>query len=639
MAKLQKQEYDSSTIQVLEGLEAVRKRPGMYIGSTGKDGLHHLVHEIVGNSVDEALGGYCTEIEVVINHNAVDEDIITVTDNGRGIPVDVMPQYNKSALEVVTTMLHAGGKFDHESYGYSGGLHGVGISVVNALSSYMLVKVHRDGKVYYQSYAHGVPTNSLSEMGPSDKTGTIVTFVPDSEIFDSIVFDYNTLAERFREIAFLNAGLKITLRDERDDVRSDTFQYAGGISSFVQFLNSGKDTLYSAPITISGSKDDVVIDAAIQHNLTYSENIITFVNGINMREGGSHVTGFRSALNRAVNNLAIDHKLIKDDVKLTGDDLREGMTVVISCKVRDPQFEGQTKTRLGNSEVRGIVESIVNDALEVYFDAYPDVLKLIIGKAVEASRAREAARKAKELTRRKNALVSGGGLPGKLADCTERDPAKSELYIVEGDSAGGSIKQGRSRHFQAVLPLRGKILNVERSTMESLLKNAEIKNIITALGCGIGEHFDINKLRYHTIALAADADVDGSHIRTLILTFIFRHMRQLIEDGHVYIACPPLYQIKKGKTIRYALDDGEKDKIVSELGGDAKLQRYKGLGEMSPEQLWDTTLDPEKRTLIRITMCDVEEANIIFETLMGTDVAARRSFIEANAKYAFNLDV
>lgn len=625
-------EYSASQIKVLEGLEAVRERGSMYIGDIGIGGLHHLVYEIVTNSIDEHLSGYGNEIYVTIGF----DNSIKVEDRARGIPIDIVPEYGISALELVITKLHAGGKFDHQSYALSGGLNGVGISITNALSEYMVAEVHRDGKIYRQRYERGNVKSGLEVVGATDHTGTTIIFKPDSQIFENTVYDYTTLANRFRELAFLNPNLKIVFRDERDN-KGETFQFEGGISSFVEFLNTGKEKLYEPPIFISGKQEDIMIEIAIQHNKSYSENVMSFANLINMREGGSHLVGFRAGLTKTLKSYAITAKLIKEDSSLSGEDLREGLTAVVSVKLSDPQFEGQTKTKLGNAGVRGIVENIVSQELLEWLEGHRDIAEIIINKACEASRAREASRKAKETARRKNALGSGG-LPGKLTDCVERDPSKCEIFLVEGESAGGSSRQGRNRQYQAVLPLRGKVLNTERSTIDKLLKNDEIKNIVIALGAGIGNDFDIKKLRYDKIILNSDADVDGSHIKTLLLTLFFRYMRQLIEDGHVYLACPPLYEIKKAKVVKYAYSDEQKDNIIKEMGDKCHITRYKGLGEMNSDKLWETTMNPETRTMVRIKLTDAEEADRVFSMLMGTDVPARRAFIEENATYA-TLDV
>jgi len=624
--------YDASHIQVLEGLEAVRRRPSMYIGSTDSLGLHHLVYEVVDNSVDEALGGFCSEIDVTINPGGS----VSIRDDGRGIPVDNHPQFNRPALEIVLTVLHAGGKFDHESYGVSGGLHGVGVSVVNALSEWMEVQVRRNGRIYWQRFEKGKVVSDLEERGSSDHTGTTITFKPDTSIFEETEFSFDTLSSRLRELAFLNRGLKITIKDDRSD-KENIFQYAGGIISFVEYLNKNKEVLHEQPVYFSRSKNGTQVEVALQYNNSYAENIFSYANNINTREGGTHLMGFRAALTRTVNDYARNNKLFKNEMKLGGEDLREGLVAVISVKLPDPQFEGQTKTRLGNSSIRGIVESMVAEGLGEYFEENPLVATTIVEKAAEAMRAREAARKAKELTRRKNAL-SSGGLPGKLADCSDNDPAKCEIYIVEGESAGGSAKQGRNRHFQAILPLRGKILNVERARLDKILKNAEIRNMIVAFGTGVGDDFDISKARYHKVVIMTDADVDGSHIRTLLLTFFYRYMRPLIDAGYVFIAQPPLYQVKKGKQANYAYSDEQLNELVAGMNKPV-IQRYKGLGEMNPEQLWETTMDPEGRIMLRVTLEDAVEADRIFTILMGDQVEPRREFIEKHAKYVKNLDI
>jgi len=627
------EDYDASHIQVLEGLDAVRRRPAMYIGSTGVAGLHHLVYEVVDNSIDEAMGGYCTEINLILHSDGC----VSVKDNGRGIPVDIHDQYKKPALEIVMTMLHAGGKFDHESYKVSGGLHGVGVSVVNALSEWLEVEVRRNSLLYWQRYEYGKPASDLEVHGVSDDTGTVVKFKPDSLIFESVNFSFDTLSNRLRELAFLNKGLKITLNEEATG-KSREYLYEGGIVSFVEHLNKNKDVIHELPIYVSGTKNGTFVEVALQYNNSYNEVLLSFANNINTREGGFHLSGFRSALTKTGNEHAKSKGLIKGDTKLSGDDLREGLTAVISVKLSDPQFEGQTKTKLGNSAIGGIVNSLVSEKLSEFFEENPLVAKKIVEKATQASRAREAARKARELTRRKNALGSGG-LPGKLADCTEKNPEACELYIVEGESAGGSAKQGRNRYFQAVLPLRGKILNVERARLDKILKNVEIRNIITALGTSIGSEFQIDRARYHKVIIMTDADVDGSHIRTLILTFFYRYMQPLIEAGYVYIAQPPLYQVKKRSSASYAYSDTELARILESTGGKAQVQRYKGLGEMNPDQLWDTTMDPENRTLLKVTLEDAIEADEIFSILMGAKVEPRREFIEAHASEVKNLDI
>lgn len=629
-------DYGANQIQILEGLEAVRKRPGMYIGSTSARGLHHLVYEVVDNSIDEALAGYCTHIEVTIHK----DNSITVTDNGRGIPVD-MHESGKPAVEVVLTVLHAGGKFGGSGYKVSGGLHGVGVSVVNALSTNMEVKVKRDGKIHEITFEKGVTKEPLKVVGQTDETGTLVHFVPDAEIFDETVYDYDTLRHRLRELSFLNRGITIILTDERpEEVRQETFYFEGGISSFVEHLNRNKEVINPEPVYFNGTKDTTVVEIALQYNTSYSENIYSFVNNINTEEGGTHLAGFKSALTRAANDFARRQGIIKNNEdNLVGEDIREGLTCVISIKLREPQFEGQTKTKLGNSEVRGIVDSIVSEGLSEYFEENPVISKKIIEKSIMASRAREAARKARELTRRKNALEVSS-LPGKLADCSVKDPEQAEIYLVEGDSAGGSAKQGRDRRFQAILPLRGKILNVEKARLDKILNNEEIRTMITAFGSGIGSEFDITKRRYGKIIIMTDADVDGAHIRTLLLTFFYRYMRLLIENGHVYIAQPPLYQIRKGRSHWYTYSDEELAQKLDEIGRDGiTVQRYKGLGEMNPEQLWETTMDPEKRTVLQVHLREAEEADSIFTILMGDKVEPRRRFIEEHANLVRNLDL
>ena len=629
-------DYGANQIQILEGLEAVRKRPGMYIGSTSARGLHHLVYEVVDNSIDEALAGYCTHIEVTIHK----DNSITVTDNGRGIPVD-MHESGKPAVEVVLTVLHAGGKFGGSGYKVSGGLHGVGVSVVNALSTNMEVKVKRDGKIHEITFEKGVTKEPLKVVGQTDETGTLVHFVPDAEIFDETVYDYDTLRHRLRELSFLNRGITIILTDERpEEVRQETFYFEGGISSFVEHLNRNKEVINPEPVYFNGTKDTTVVEIALQYNTSYSENIYSFVNNINTEEGGTHLAGFKSALTRAANDFARRQGIIKNNEdNLVGEDIREGLTCVISIKLREPQFEGQTKTKLGNSEVRGIVDSIVSEGLSEYFEENPVISKKIIEKSIMASRAREAARKARELTRRKNALEVSS-LPGKLADCSVKDPEQAEIYLVEGDSAGGSAKQGRDRRFQAILPLRGKILNVEKARLDKILNNEEIRTMITAFGSGIGSEFDIAKRRYGKIIIMTDADVDGAHIRTLLLTFFYRYMRPLIENGHVYIAQPPLYQIRKGRSHWYTYSDEELAQKLDEIGRDGiTVQRYKGLGEMNPEQLWETTMDPEKRTVLQVHLREAEEADSIFTILMGDKVEPRRRFIEEHANLVRNLDL
>ena len=635
------QEYSADQIQVLKGLEAVRKRPGMYIGSTSSRGLHHLVYEIVDNSVDEALAGYCSHIQVFIHP----DNSITVNDDGRGIPVGVNHATGKSAVEVVFTILHAGGKFGGGGYKVSGGLHGVGASVVNALSEWLVVKIKRDGKVYEQRYERGKVLFPLKEIGscPAEETGSSVTFKPDSEIFEVLEYDFATLKQRLRETAFLTRGLKISLKDERDGGKEAVFHYEGGIKEFVQYLNKSKNALYDDIIYAEGIANDIMVEVAFQHNDAYTENIYGFVNNIVTPEGGTHVEGFRNALTKTLNDYARKNKLLKEsEANLTGEDIREGLTAIISVKIEDPQFEGQTKQKLGNSEARGAVNRILSDALEVYLEQNPQVGKIIVEKSVLSQRAREAARKARDLTRRKTAL-DGMSLPGKLADCTEKDPKQCEIFIVEGDSAGGSAKTARSRKTQAILPLRGKILNVEKARLDRIYGNAEIKAMITAFGTGIHDDFDISKLRYDKIIIMTDADVDGAHIATLMLTFLYRFMPDLIREGHVYLAQPPLYKIEKNKKVWYAYSDAELEKIMLDIGRDSsnKVQRYKGLGEMDADQLWETTMDPEKRILRRVNMDEdaSSELDVTFTTLMGDKVEPRREFIEENARYVENLDV
>jgi len=624
--------YDASQIQVLEGLEAVRRRPSMYIGSTDSLGLHHLVYEVVDNSVDEALGGYAKVINVLLNRDGS----VSVADDGRGIPVDRHPQLGRPALEIVMTVLHAGGKFDHESYNFSGGLHGVGVSVVNALSEWMEVEVRRNGRIYWQRYQRGSVASDVEVRGHSEDTGTTVTFKPDGSIFEETEFNFDTLSSRLRELAFLNRSLRITIKDERTEKEND-FCYEGGIISFVEYLNANKETLHKPPLYFTRSKNGTAVEVALQYNNSYNENVFSYANNINTREGGTHLMGFRAALTKTVNEYARTNKIFKTEIKLGGEDLREGLVAIVSVKLPDPQFEGQTKTRLGNSSIRGLIESMVSEGLSEYFEENPIVATTIVEKAGEALRAREAARKAKELTRRKNAL-SSGGLPGKLADCSNSDPGKCEIYIVEGESAGGSAKQGRNRHFQAILPLRGKILNVERARLDKILKNAEIRNMIVAFGTGIGDDFDINKARYHKIVIMTDADVDGSHIRTLLLTLFYRYMRPLIDAGYIFIAQPPLYMVRKGKQVSYAYTDEELNALVQSMAKPV-IQRYKGLGEMNPEQLWETTMNPEKRTMLKVTLEDAVEADRIFTILMGDQVDPRRQFIESHARFVKNLDV
>ena len=629
-----KKEYDASQITVLSGLDAVRKRPGMYIGSTGPRGLHHLVYEVVDNSIDEAMAGFCSTITVTITP----DNSIRVEDNGRGIPVDNHPKYNVSALEVVMTKLHAGGKFEKGAYKVSGGLHGVGVSVVNALSTTLEAFVHKKGKIYYQKYERGTPVAPVTTIGDTDKIGTIVVFKADPEIFEITEYSFDTLSNRLRELAFLNKGIKIKLVDERTNQNEEYF-YEGGIVSFVSFLNKNKNILHN-PIYFEKQKDALQIEIAMQYNDGYNENVHSFVNNINTHEGGTHLSGFKTAMTRTLNTYAEKNKFLKDELKITPEDIKEGMTAIISVKIPEPQFEGQTKTKLGNSEVKGVVDSIVSAALSTFLDENPKIAKTVIEKMLFAAHAREAARKARDLVRRKSVFESGS-LPGKLADCSEKDPKKCELYLVEGDSAGGSAKQGRNRNYQAILPLKGKILNVEKARIHKVIENNEVGTIITALGCGIGEEFDISKLRYHKIVIMTDSDVDGAHISTLLLTLFYRYMKPLIENGFVYIAQPPLYLVKKGNQKIYALDDKEKDKVLAELGdkNGIYVQRYKGLGEMNPEQLWETTMNPENRTMKKIEIEDAVAADMMFTVLMGDEVEPRRDFIEKHAKDVVNLDI
>lgn len=629
--------YDAEQIQVLEGLEAVRKRPGMYIGSTSERGLHHLVWEIVDNSIDEALAGYCDEINVIIE----EDNSITVTDNGRGIPVGMHEKTGRPAVETIMTVLHAGGKFGGGGYKVSGGLHGVGASVVNALSVEMEIFVHRDGKIYYISFSKGKLTTELKVVGETDITGTRIHFVPDPEIFtETTEYDYETLANRLRELAFLNKGLSINIEDKREDREKEKFYYEGGIKSFVEHLNRNKEVLHE-PFYAEKEQEGIQVEIALQYNDGFTSNILSYANNIHTHEGGTHESGFKTGLTRVINDYARKINIIKEnDQNLTGDDVREGLTCVISIKHPDPQFEGQTKTKLGNSEARTITDSAFSELFLQFLMENPDTAKIIVNKGLMASRARMAAKKARELTRRKGALEISN-LPGKLADCSSRDASISELYIVEGDSAGGSAKQGRDRHFQAILPLRGKILNVEKARLDRILSNQEIRSMITALGTGIGEEFDITKARYHKVVIMTDADVDGAHIRTLLLTFFFRYMRPLIEHGYIYIAQPPLYQVKQGKSIYYTYSDNELEDILEELPKQPKpgIQRYKGLGEMNADQLWDTTMDPEQRTLLQVQLKDAIEADHIFDMLMGDKVEPRRNFIQENAVYVKNLDI
>ena len=637
-----KTEYGADQIQILEGLEAVRKRPGMYIGSTSSRGLHHLVYEIVDNAVDEALAGYCDTVEVTINK----DNSITVIDNGRGIPVGINHKAGLPAVEVVFTILHAGGKFGGGGYKVSGGLHGVGASVVNALSTWLEVTIYHEGKIYRQRYERGKTIYKLKVIGDcdSEKTGTMVTFHPDPEIFEETVFDFHTLKHRFREIAFLTKGLKIIAKDNRGEEPKETvFHYEGGIREFVQYLNKSTTALYEEILYFEGTKDGVMVEVAMQHNDSYTENTYGFVNNITTPEGGTHVVGFRNALTKTFNEYARKNKLLKDsDANLSGEDIREGLTAIISVKIEDPQFEGQTKQKLGNSEARGAVDNIVANQLEIYLEQNPAVAKIIIEKSVLSQRARDAARKARDLTRRKTAL-EGMSLPGKLADCMDKDPSKCEIYIVEGDSAGGSAKTARSRATQAILPLRGKILNVEKARLDRIYANAEIKAMITAFGTGIHEDFDISKLRYNKIIIMTDADVDGAHIATLLLTFLYRFMPELIKQGHVYLAKPPLFKIERNKKVYYAYSEKEQDEILNEIGrdGNNRIQRYKGLGEMDAEQLWETTMDPERRILLKVVMDEEtsSEVDLTFKTLMGDKVEPRREFIEENARYVKNLDI
>jgi len=650
-----KSNYSAESIKVLEGLEAVRKRPAMYIGDVGKRGLHHLVYEVVDNSIDEALAGHCTRITVYFNKDGS----VTVEDNGRGIPVGMHKEEKKPAVEVVMTVLHAGGKFDKDTYKVSGGLHGVGVSVVNALSSWLWVEVKRDGKVYKQDYKIGVTQNKIKEIGKTKKSGTKVCFLPDSSVFNTTLFEYDIIAERLRELAYLNQGLEINLKDLRiEDGQSDSFKFKGGLSDFVKHLDEKNNPLHNKVIIVRKEDGEIPVDVALRYGNTYNDNILTFVNNINTIEGGTHLSGFRSALTRAMNNHASKNNLIKtkktEKLSLTGEDFREGLTAIISVKVPEPQFEGQTKTKLGNGEVKGLVDKIVYEGILDFLEENPSIGRKVIEKALLAARSRSAAKKARELIRRKSALGSSS-LPGKLADCSNKDPVFCELYLVEGDSAGGSAKQGRDRKNQAILPLRGKVINSEKARVDKLLSNNEIQSIITALGTGFGGgddetgeksagDFNIEKIRYHKIIIMTDADVDGSHIRTLLLTFFYRKMRQLIDGGYLYLAMPPLYRLHQGKKAYYAYDDNERDLIMERMKKDNKttkigLQRYKGLGEMNPEQLWDTTMDPEKRTLLQVTVESAEAAAVTFQNLMGSDVEARRSFIEKNAKFVANLDI
>ena len=647
--------YSAENIKVLEGLEAVRKRPAMYIGDVGKRGLHHLVYEVVDNSIDEALAGYCSKITVVFNKDGS----VTVEDNGRGIPVDIHKEEKKPAVEVVMTVLHAGGKFDKGSYKVSGGLHGVGVSVVNALSEWMWVEVKRDGKIHRQEYKIGEPQTDLKTVGTAKKTGTKVCFYPDNNIFKTIGFEYDIISERLRELAYLNKGIEIQLKDERsEDGESDVFKFKGGLSDFVKYLDVHNNPLHNKIITVNREDGEVPVEVALRYGNTYNDNILTFVNNINTIEGGTHLSGFRSALTRAMNNHASKNNLIKakknEKITLTGEDFREGLTAIVSVKVAEPQFEGQTKTKLGNGDVKGVVDKVVYEGILDFLEQNPSIGRRIIEKALLAARSRSAARKARELIRRKSAL-GGSSLPGKLSDCSNRDPVFCELYLVEGDSAGGSAKQGRDRRTQAILPLRGKVINSEKARVDKLLSNNEVQSIITALGAGFGGSedesgekspgdFDLEKLRYHKIIIMTDADVDGSHIRTLLLTFFYRKMKEVIDGGHLYLALPPLYRVSQGKKESYAYDDNERDLLIERMKKDNKntkvgIQRYKGLGEMNPGQLWETTMDPEKRTLMKVTVESAAEAAETFQNLMGSDVEARRGFIERNAKFVVNLDV
>jgi DNA gyrase subunit B len=642
--KQKKEEYTAGQIQVLKGLEAVRKRPGMYIGTTSSRGLHHLVYEVVDNSIDEAMAGHCTHVKVTVHEG----NSVTVEDNGRGIPVDIHPTEKVPGVEVAMTTLHAGGKFDKNTYKVSGGLHGVGVSVVNALSEYLEVEIRRGGKKYHQRYEQGVKTKELEEQGKAKGTGTLVTFKPDSEILTDLEFSFEVLSNRLRELAFLNKSLKITLTDERNGGASEAYYYEGGIAEYVEFLRGSRQALHDKVCYFETSKPEAEaeIELALQYNQGFSENTHTFVNNINTHEGGMHLTGLKSALTRTINDYARRNNIFKKDESLSGEDVREGLTCVLSLRVMEPQFEGQTKTKLGNSELRGAVEAAVNEHLSIFLDENPKAVKSIINKSLQAARAREAARKARDLTRKKSAL-EGGVLPGKLADCSISDPSLCELYLVEGDSAGGSAKQGRDRGYQAILPLKGKILNVERlqGRIDKVLSNVEIRAIITAIGGGIGEEFDLENVRYHKVVIMTDADVDGAHIRTLLLTFFFRHMQELIEAGYMYIAQPPLFRVHKGKSDHYAYSDQERDEYVKRLGGKngetkgINIQRYKGLGEMNPGQLWKTTMDPETRTMQRVEIDQAAYTDKLFQRLMGDDVEPRRAFIEKNAKYVKNLDV
>ena len=654
-ADQQSKQYSAENIKVLEGLEAVRKRPAMYIGDVGKRGLHHLVYEVVDNSIDEALAGYCTKVVVTFNPDGS----VTVDDNGRGIPVDIHKEEKKPAVEVVMTILHAGGKFDKGSYKVSGGLHGVGVSVVNALSEWLWVEVKRDGSVHRQDYKIGEPQNKLKVVGKAKKTGTRVCFYPDNTIFKTIDFEYSIIAERLRELAYLNSGLEIVLKDKRtEDGETDSFKFKGGLSDFVKYLDENNNPLHNKVVTVKNDSGDVPVDVALRYSHSYNDNILTFVNNINTIEGGTHLSGFRSALTRAMNNHASKNNLIKakknEKITLTGEDFREGLTAILSVKVAEPQFEGQTKTKLGNGDIKGVVDKIVYEGILDFLEQNPSVGRKVIEKALLAARSRSAAKKARELIRRKSAL-GGSSLPGKLADCSNRDPSFCEIYLVEGDSAGGSAKQGRDRKIQAILPLRGKVINSEKARIDKLLSNNEVQSIITALGAGFGGSadedgeklpgdFNVEKLRYHKVIIMTDADVDGSHIRTLLLTFFYRKMKEVIDGGYLYLALPPLYRVSQGKKEYYAYDDNERDLMIERMKKENKntkvgLQRYKGLGEMNPGQLWETTMNPETRTLLQVTVESAAEAAETFQNLMGSDVEARRTFIEKNAKFVVNLDV
>ena len=629
--KMTDKSYKAEDIQVLTGLSAVRKRPAMYIGDTSFRGLHHLVYEAVDNSIDEAMAGYCNEISVTINKN----NTVTIIDNGRGIPVDIHPKFNRPAVEIVMTKLHAGAKFERKTYKVAGGLHGVGISVTNALSEWLEVEVKRDGNIYYQKYEEGRPVTDLKIIGSAEGVGTKITFKPDKKIFEDIEFSFDTLSSRLRELAFLNKGLNIYIKDERNG-KEHTFKYSRGVVEFVEYLNKNKTPLHNV-IFFEKEKNKIVVEIAMQYNDGYNENVFSFANNINTTEGGTHLTGFRTALTRTFNNY-VEKNNLNSKEKLTSEDVREGLSAVVSIKLEEPQFEGQTKTKLGNSEVKGVVDSIVTEKLSSFLEENPAIARIIVEKSINAAKAREAARKARELTRRKSAL-NGSSLPGKLADCSEKDPEKSELYLVEGESAGGSAKQGRDKNFQAILPLKGKILNVEKSRLVKVLSSNEIVIMITAIGTGIGEEFDITKARYKKIIIMTDADVDGAHIRTLLLTFFYRYMQQLIEAGYVYIAQPPLYRVNKGKKVYYIYSEKKLKELMKQLQSEVGIQRYKGLGEMNPEQLWRTTMDPKNRTLLKITLEDVVEADRIFTILMGDQVEPRRIFIEEHAKEVTNLDI